>query len=297
VRIVAPLALLVLIAATGPSLTVELPRKVATPPERPQVAVPVPEQPPVPTPAPEAPAAETQEAPENAPVPPEKPAEVNAPKPEPRPAPPTTTPPTPIDPADLLRQPPPDLGGPKVEAAMPAEEQACRDELSALGAKFKELAPVQEPAGCSMPHPLAVTQLTAEIDIAPELTVNCATALAAAKFSREVMSPAAEKTFSSPIKSISQASGYVCRPRNGTNKLSEHAFGNAIDIAAFTLADKKTIAVEPAPPSENEKFLRDVRNAACGPFKTVLGPGSDADHSMHFHFDLAQRRNGGTFCQ
>ncbi|MGC4026363.1 MAG: extensin family protein [Mesorhizobium sp.] len=294
-KAVAPLALLALIAAAGPTLSVELPAKVEKPPERPQVATPVPEKPPLPTPSPEPPAAETQPAPEVAPVPAEKPAEASAPLPEPRPAPPASAPP--IDPADLLRQPPPDLGGPKTETAMPAEELACRAELTALGTKFKELPPVQEPAGCSMPHPLVVTQLTAEIDIAPEITVNCATALAAAKFSKDVMSPAAEKAFGSPIKSISQASGYVCRPRNGTNKLSEHAFGNAVDIAAFTLADKKTIAVEPAPPPENEKFLREVRDAACGPFKTVLGPGSDADHSLHFHLDLAHPRNGGTFCQ
>ncbi|RFC67534.1 MULTISPECIES: extensin family protein [Mesorhizobium] len=291
----APLALLALIAAAGPALAVDLPNKVAKPPERPPVEAPAPEKPPLPTPSPEPPSTETQPAPEIAPVPAEKPAEANAPLPEPRPTPPASE--NPVDPADLLRQPPPDLGGPKAETAMPADEQACRAELSALGAKFKELPPVQEPAGCSMPHPLVVTQLTTEIDIAPEITVNCATALAAAKFSESVMSPAAEKILGSRIKSISQASGYVCRPRNGTNKLSEHAFGNAIDIAAFTLADKKTIAVEPAPPPENEKFLREVRNDACGPFKTVLGPGSDADHSLHFHLDLAHRRNGGTFCE
>jgi len=284
----APLALLALIAVTGPALSVDLPRKVEKPPDRPQTAAPIPDKPPVPTPSPEA-----------VPVPSEKPPEANAPLPEPRPAPPVAAqaPVTPVDPDDLLRQPPPELGGPKVQAEMPAEETACRTELSSLGAKFKELPPVQELTGCSMPHPLAVTQLTAEIDVAPEITVNCAIALAAAKFAKEVMSPAAHKAFGSPIKSISQASGYVCRPRNGTTKLSEHAFGNAIDIASFTLADKKTITVEPAPPAENEKFLREIRNAACGPFKTVLGPGSDADHSLHFHLDLARRRNGGTFCQ
>ncbi|MCO5065166.1 MAG: extensin family protein [Rhizobiaceae bacterium] len=186
---------------------------------------------------------------------------------------------------------------PPVESAVPPDETACRTELTALGARFKELPPVQEAEGCAMPHPLAVTQMTAEIAIAPEITVNCATALALAKFARDVMSPAAQKAFGSPIRSIAQASGYVCRPRNGTQKLSEHAFGNAVDIASFTLADKKTVAIEPAPPKEHETFLRDVRTAACGPFKTVLGPGSDADHSLHFHFDLAQRRNGGTFCQ
>ena len=44
-------------------------------------------------------------------------------------------------------------------------------------------------------------------------------------------------------------------------------------------------------------FLDRIRKAACSPFTTVLGPGSDADHATHFHFDLAKRRNGSTFCQ
>ncbi|RVC58123.1 extensin family protein, partial [Mesorhizobium sp. M00.F.Ca.ET.038.03.1.1] len=35
----------------------------------------------------------------------------------------------------------------------------------------------------------------------------------------------------------------------------------------------------------------------CGQFKTGLGPGSDAEHALHFHFDLEPRRNGSTFCQ
>lgn len=294
-RPAAPLALVGLFVLTAASTSVELPRDVAPPPERPQTTQPVPENPPVPTASPEEPQPIAPQ--EEAPVPTEKPAEADAPLPEPRPTPPSDPTPATVEPADLLRQPPPELGGPKADAVMPAEETACRAELTSLGAKFEELPPVQEPSGCSMPHPLAMSKLTAEIEIGPELTVNCATALTAAKFAKEIMSPAAQKAFGSPIMSIAQASGYVCRPRNGTQKLSEHAFGNAIDIASFTLADKKTIAVEPAPPAESEKFLREVREAACGPFKTVLGPGSDADHSLHFHFDLAHRRNGGTFCQ
>jgi hypothetical protein len=281
----APLALFGFLAFAGPSHAVELPQQVTAPPDRPQAPQPAPAEPPVPTPSPEAPPSDT------APVPDERPPEADAPLPEPRPTPP------PADPADMLRQPPPELGGPGTGAGMPPEETACRAGLAALGARFRELPPVRETAGCVMPHPLVVTRLTTRIDIAPEITINCATALATAKFAKEVMSPAAEKAFGSAIGSISQASGYVCRPRNGTQKLSEHAFGNAIDIASFALANEKTIAVEPAPPPENEKFLREVRDAACGPFKTVLGPGSDADHSLHLHFDLAQRRNGGTFCQ
>lgn len=48
---------------------------------------------------------------------------------------------------------------------------------------------------------------------------------------------------------------------------------------------------------DHQAFLDAVRSAACGPFKTVLGPGTDADHATHFHFDMAARRNGATYCR
>ena len=177
------------------------------------------------------------------------------------------------------------------------DELACRTRLTRLGAVFKEATPVINDQGCNMPHPIEMSRMTEEIDIAPGVVLNCATAETAARFIRDVASPAAKAEFGAEIKSIAQASGFVCRPRNGTTKLSEHAFGNALDIASFTLTNGTVIAVEPAPPPKNEKFLRAVRKAACGPFKTVLGPGSDADHAAHLHFDLAPRRNGGTYCK
>jgi hypothetical protein len=39
------------------------------------------------------------------------------------------------------------------------------------------------------------------------------------------------------------------------------------------------------------RFQRAVRKAACGPFTTVLGPGSDAYHDDHMHFDTKPRRS------
>ena len=56
------------------------------------------------------------------------------------------------------------------------------------------------------------------------------------------------------------------------------------------------VLVEPDPPEDSLRFLGEVRSSACGPFKTVLGPGSP-DHSEHLHFDLAPRRHGGTVCE
>ncbi|MGE0280136.1 MAG: extensin family protein [Rhizobiaceae bacterium] len=209
------------------------------------------------------------------------------PIPEARPAEPSPAPEPPVA-APVL---PPKPGLPS------REELACRTRLTQLGAVFKEATPVINEQGCNMPHPIEMSRMTDKIDIAPGVVLNCATAETAVRFIREVASPAAKAEFGLEVKSIAQASGFVCRPRNGTTRLSEHAFGNALDIASFTLTNGTVIQVEPAPPSKNEKFLRAVRDAACGPFKTVLGPGSDADHALHFHFDLAQRRNGGTYCK
>lgn len=192
---------------------------------------------------------------------------------------------------DTLANPPPELLKPS------KEELACREELRKLGAVFQETTIPAPKNGCSVPFPIEVSTLATGANIKAAVTLNCATALASAKFVRDVIQPAAQKTFSSPVKSIAQASGYVCRPRNGTTKLSEHAFGNALDIASFTLANGHVVEVKPAPPEKDQEFMKSVRDAACGPFKTVLGPGSNADHAYHFHFDLAQRRNGSTYCK
>ncbi|RUV58814.1 extensin family protein [Mesorhizobium sp. M1A.F.Ca.IN.022.02.1.1] len=181
---------------------------------------------------------------------------------------------------------------------MPAEEVACRERLKTLGVEFEEhKAEHDAEIGCSIPYPIVMKTLGKSISIGAGAELNCQMAEAAARFAVEVIQPAAKAEFGADLKSIGQASAFVCRPRNGGGKLSEHAFGNALDIASFTLSDGRTIEVGPVPPEKNANFLNTIRKAACGPFKTVLGPGSDPDHALHFHFDLEPRRNGGTFCQ
>ena len=185
----------------------------------------------------------------------------------------------------------------KRPAIMPQEEKACRARLKSLGADFAEASPQASADGCALPFPITLKRLSASIDLEPDAVINCTAAEAAVRFATSVIAPAAKTVFGEDVATIDQASAYVCRPRNGTRKLSEHAFGNALDIARFTLAGGSAIDVEPAPPARNKQFLDAVRKAACGPFKTVLGPGSDTDHALHLHLDLAPRRNGGTFCK
>jgi hypothetical protein len=73
--------------------------------------------------------------------------------------------------------------------------------------------------------------------------------------------------------------------------ISEHAFGNALDIAAFTLADGRRVSVKDGWRGlpEEQGFLRDVQGAACQHFTTVLAPGSNVFHYDHIHVDLMRR--------
>ena len=44
-------------------------------------------------------------------------------------------------------------------------------------------------------------------------------------------------------------------------------------------------------------LLNTVRADGCQYFTTVLGPGYNADHADHFHFDIKSRRNGYRACR
>ncbi|RAZ89623.1 extensin family protein [Mesorhizobium hawassense] len=233
------------------------------------------------------------QTPDVVPTPPEKPTELEPEPPETAPQPPEK----PAQPAEEKMLPDPRSAATPADR-MPAEETACRERLEALGVEFEEHEAEHDPEiGCSIPYPVVMRTLGKSVGISPGTELNCQMAEAVARFMADTVQPAAKAEFGADLKSINQASAFVCRPRHGTRKLSEHAFGNALDIASFTLSDGKKIEIGPTPSEKDGKFLDAVRKAACGPFKTVLGPGADPDHALHFHLDLEPRRHGGTFCQ
>jgi hypothetical protein len=80
--------------------------------------------------------------------------------------------------------------------------------------------------------------------------------------------------------------------------ISEHAFGNALDIASFTLADGRRITVKDGWRGlpEEQGFLRDIHASACQRFTTVLAPGSNIYHYDHIHVDLSRRASGRSIC-
>lgn len=122
---------------------------------------------------------------------------------------------------------------------------------------------------------------------------TCPTAVAMVLWERDTLQPAAQAIFGSPVTRIEHLGAYSCRRLYGrdTGAWSEHATANAIDIAGFVLEDGTRISVLRDWPGEGDKarFLREVRDGACGAFATVLSPDYNAAHADHFHFDMSPR--------
>lgn len=137
--------------------------------------------------------------------------------------------------------------------------------------------------------------------VTPAATLACPLVSRLDRFVSEKIQPAALRWFGQPVIEIKQISAYSCRGMNGNPNatISEHAFGNALDIAAFTFADGRKLTVKDgwhgAP--EEQGFLRDVHGAACEMFTTVLAPGSNAYHYDHMHVDLMRRSSRRVICE
>ena len=139
------------------------------------------------------------------------------------------------------------------------------------------------------------------IEIKPAATLACPIVSALDRWFANAVQPAARKWFNQPVVEIKQISAYSCRGMNGQPgaNISEHAFGNALDIAAFVLADGHRITVKGGwkGSPEEQGFLRDVQGSACDQFTTVLAPGSNQFHYDHIHVDLMRRASGRRICQ
>jgi hypothetical protein len=158
---------------------------------------------------------------------------------------------------------------------------------------------------CGMDTPLKVSGLAdGRVAVAPVATINCPMTASLNRWVRASVQPAAYRFFGEPVVGIRQIASYGCRGRNGSHRgpLSEHSFGNALDVAGFRFASGREVTVlqgwsRGSP--RDRAFLQAAFAGACDEFYTVLGPGSDAYHSNHFHLDLLRgnARGGRHYCQ
>ena len=188
---------------------------------------------------------------------------------------------------------------PKLIRPPPAATSFCGAAIAKLGVTATPLAVIREGANnaCTVPEPVAIAALDdGTVDFSSKAIVDCSLAETLADWIDKKVEPAAFKIYGEHLTGLRIADAYSCRTRDNIEgaKLSEHAKGNAIDISAFRVGTR-WIAVGPGwqGGGDDLAFLTKVRKSACGPFKTVLGPGADAYHTDHFHLDLAKRRTSG----
>jgi hypothetical protein len=146
-----------------------------------------------------------------------------------------------------------------------------------------------------------VTASAGPVEVSPPATLACPIVAALDQWITTSVQPAAMRWFRQPVVEIKQISAYSCRGMNGNPNahISEHAFGNALDIAEFDLADGHVITVQYGwrGTPEEQGFLHDVQSAACDQFSTVLAPGANVYHYNHIHVDLMRRASGRRICE
>lgn len=181
-------------------------------------------------------------------------------------------------------------------AALRSDASACRAVLARSGVAFTGLVPTADGA-CARPDR---TVLDKSLLSPARPATTCAVAAGLELWMRRSVQPAARDLFGAEVVRVEHLGSYSCRRVYGRSEgaWSEHSTGNAIDVAAFVLADGRRISVmrDWQQPGEPSAFLHRVRDDACGVFGTVLSPDYNAAHRDHLHLDQASRAFG-TVCR
>lgn len=183
------------------------------------------------------------------------------------------------------------------------EARECLTELGARHANFSPLPDQYFGAGCATVQTVRLLSLASDstqlalTNLGP---VTCPLASTFAGWARFGVDRAARQILGSPLVRIETMGSYSCRNVAGTDRLSAHATGNAIDVAGFVLADGHRVTVlgnwYAGTPAEQE-FLRTIHQSACKRFGTVLGPDYNAAHRNHLHVELAGVAAKGVYCR
>ena len=167
---------------------------------------------------------------------------------------------------------------------------ACRAALARSGVIVEAMPARREGNACALDGTVVVERLsTARIE--PE-EMRCDVALRLALLDRPVVQPLARRHFGVGASDILHFGSYSCRTIAGSSRMSEHASANAFDISGVRLADGREIALARhwQAGDAQARFLRDVRDGACGLFNMVLSPDYNAAHPDHLHVDMGWGR-------
>ncbi len=201
---------------------------------------------------------------------------------------------------DSGRRRPPPRKPSTAEQRMPGISSApikqCLAGLDQQGVQYQPLPDRDFGGGCLAYG--TVKLLDVGTPIANLGAMTCPLASAFSGWVRFAVVPAARIWLKSEVMRVETFGTYNCRNINGaaSGKLSEHARANAVDVAAFVLADGRRISIKDDYRSADpavQSFIKAVHASACKRFATVLSPDYNALHHDHFHLDMGR----GPFCR
>jgi hypothetical protein len=189
------------------------------------------------------------------------------------------------------------LSEPGQGQALETQLSECRGILGELGVRFEPQA-IARDGDCVVEDPVRLSGLPGGVLVEPPALMTCRMAEALARWTTEVVTVQATNLLQARPSALVLGTTYECRPQRNGAKLSEHAFGNGVDLVGIRFPERAavTIGMHPAD-SAAVAFETAIRTGACAHFTTVLGPGSDADHGDHLHLDLRSRKGGYRICQ
>ena len=165
-----------------------------------------------------------------------------------------------------------------------------------LSAYVEPMNRIDGPGACGLQQPLRVSALVGgTIGLTSRATMSCSALSSVDRWLKEVVEHASMLYYRQHVTGMTVGS-YSCRNQDSkwAANISEHAFGNAVDVMGFAFSDGRNMSVVKgwSGDARDQAFLREIAVDACDYFTTVLAPGSDMFHYNHIHIDLARHDSG-----
>ncbi|PHR19778.1 MAG: extensin [Sphingopyxis sp.] len=185
--------------------------------------------------------------------------------------------------------------------ALADDTPRCHQLLEQASIGYSPLPPVTAGPNCSYDNGVTLARDQPQsIAYRPAARTSCPVAISLVLWEKQIVDAAAREYLGTTVEAITTFGSYSCRRIGGgqSGNFSEHATANAIDIAAFRLADGRTVSVAGHWDADDERsrFLKAVRDGGCEIFATTLSPDYNKAHADHLHFDQAPR-GGYQYCR
>jgi len=169
-----------------------------------------------------------------------------------------------------------------------AETRQCYAELRQIGVAFTPLPDRDRGGSCSTIGTVRLDEIG--VPVANLGAMRCGLAEKFTRWVRNAVAPAAYQMLGSQLVKVETYGTYACRNTVGTAsaKLSGHAIANAVDVAAFDLADGRRISILGdwrSGDAQTRAFLEVIHASACKRFGTVLSPDYNGAHRDHLHLE------------